>query len=1105
MMMGTEVVVRLAIERLNHLLEGLEEVGLTGEHVEGMKIRFQLLRMAQFMRIRRAEDSIPVLEEDLKSVMPWWEWDEMVEKAQRLGEWTERLRDIAFTTEDVIDDFRLHVFHHPYLHHPNAFANLLHKCCWILRRQIHLRHLLRTRIRYIGERVFESSKQQLLLQDQDNDGLGIPPAPADHDALMRIPRWMDDDDDDINPAAAVGTDKGRDMLVQWLLEDEAELTLVAITGYKGTGITTLANQVYNTPAVKHHFDCHVWVSLTRRFRIQSMLLRMIDQFHPHTAKAGGRRRWTLRELFKQVAGYLRDKKYLIVLDDVCDRDDLNCVFHAFPDSLCGSRLMITTESYDIAICARGRICYVWPLSWEDAWEVFRRKAFPPDGVCPVEELENMAKSVVHVCDGLPLSIVVAAGFLPFQHQNKWLRIVQILRRVAASNPNPDYKVLTRLIQLSFDNLPYYLKSCLLYFCMFQEDAPIRGTRLIQLWTAEGIVQARDNKTAEEVAEECLAALIRRNLVQPSQLHEDGRLRSCQVHCLIRGQILEVAKEGDILGVAQAENSSIDETRLHSRLRRLSIQDDFDQDANLTRFRNIRSLFISGAENVPESFIQMTIASFRLLKVLVLEGIPLDEFPVGVENLLLLKYLGLRHLQISELPRSIGSLLDLETLDLKCSQISTLPGEILKLKRLRHLLVCHHTTHGVSVPKGIDTLTSLQTLGYIDVLEASGARVGELGNLISMRRMCLCITKLNRGDGNSLCSSIEKMVRLCSLKVMFRNEDQTLDLQAMSSPPADLQRLYLRGRLERCPGWVKLLHNLVKMSLSGSRLGHDPFDMLKSLPNLAVLIFVRAYEGEELCCDAGGFPSLRVLKLVELHSLEVLNVEEGGFPCLEELHIRHCPNLKKFPSSIQLWMSIMPEEAKLQLQQDREDEEDANLPIIRILTIIRYILKIAMVIATVCHSVESVLYGVDTREFPGLVLLLNLELWKKGKLESGPKGSPVEILGTWEKATIPKDCEPSSERQASYSGRVLNYLKKSLRTDASFPLLNDERTRTRMEKAETGVKKMSPCDVEALKKCLEENKGDRLKCQVQIEAFKTSCSLKKPSSPSQATQASSKLS
>ncbi|KAK9178813.1 hypothetical protein WN943_028007 [Citrus x changshan-huyou] len=52
----------------------------------------------------------------------------------------------------------------------------------------------------------------------------------------------------------------------------------------------------------------------------------------------------------------------------------------------------------------------------------------------------------------------------------------------------------------------------------------------------------------------------------------------------------------------------------------------------------------------------------------------------------------------------------------------------------------------------------------------------------------------------------------------------------------------------------------------------------------------------------------------------------------------------------------------------------------------------------------------------------------------------------------------------------------------------------------GEKKiMSPCDVEALKKCLEENKGDYVKCQSQIEAFKSSCSLKKPSSSLESKQ------
>jgi len=44
---------------------------------------------------------------------------------------------------------------------------------------------------------------------------------------------------------------------------------------------------------------------------------------------------------------------------------------------------------------------------------------------------------------------------------------------------------------------------------------------------------------------------------------------------------------------------------------------------------------------------------------------------------------------------------------------------------------------------------------------------------------------------------------------------------------------------------------------------------------------------------------------------------------------------------------------------------------------------------------------------------------------------------------------------------------------------------------TTKKIASSCDVEALKKCLEENKGDHSKCKSQVEAFRSSCALPQP--------------
>ncbi|CAN4125665.1 unnamed protein product [Withania somnifera] len=46
-----------------------------------------------------------------------------------------------------------------------------------------------------------------------------------------------------------------------------------------------------------------------------------------------------------------------------------------------------------------------------------------------------------------------------------------------------------------------------------------------------------------------------------------------------------------------------------------------------------------------------------------------------------------------------------------------------------------------------------------------------------------------------------------------------------------------------------------------------------------------------------------------------------------------------------------------------------------------------------------------------------------------------------------------------------------------------------EKKESGVAEKKVADVEALKKCLEENKGDNAKCKSLVEAFKSSSTTK----------------
>ncbi|MBA0773655.1 hypothetical protein Gotri_008915 [Gossypium trilobum] len=95
-------------------------------------------------------------------------------------------------------------------------------------------------------------------------------------------------------------------------------------------------------------------------------------------------------------------------------------------------------------------------------------------------------------------------------------------------------------------------------------------------------------------------------------------------------------------------------------------------------------------------------------------------------------------------------------------------------------------------------------------------------------------------------------------------------------------------------------------------------------------------------------------------------------------------------------------------------------------------------------------------------------------------------------------DPSHSREVIWPNRTGSLLGeiKSPSSELGFKKMGEEGDIN-------GAKKIpSPCDVEALKKCLQENKGDYVKCQSQIEAFKSSCSLKKPT-PSVGSTSSSR--
>ncbi|KAK3001349.1 hypothetical protein RJ639_020728, partial [Escallonia herrerae] len=770
--------------------------------------------------------------------------DAKEESDPRLQVWIKQVRDVAYVTEDILEEFIVRLANN----RRDGFFGSLYRITWCFNRH-----------------------QQPWL---DRRG----------DALL------------IEEAELVGIEQPKRQLISWLVNDDSGLKVVSVAGMGGWGKTTLVKKVYEDTKVKRHFQSHVWITVSQLFKIEELLKQVIQQLfdevkQPVPQVVETMASHSLKELIKE---FLQQSRYVLVLDDVWSLDAWIAMEIALPYNNHGSRVLLTTRNVNIAsaccLKTRGRKYTMNALSPEESWTLFCRKVFQGTD-CP-QPLYPLSKCILEKCEGLPLAIVAMGGFLATKDRRieEWDMVWRSLGDELESNDQ--FEFMTRILLFSYFDLPYHLKICLLYLSIFPEDYEIEKMRLIRLWIAEGFVQVREGKTLEEVAENYLNNLVNRSLVQVARTTIDGRRKTCRVHDLLREMIIIKSREQSIGTI----NSGQDAKR-----RCLAIHDSLENVHKSESYSRLRSLLIFGVVNpLFKSSISMFLSS-QLLKVLDLRGAPLEKIPSLVFTLIHLRYLIMRGTNYT------------------C--VTRLPPEILRLRKLRHLLLYRYefidnyfafqSARGFKAPCNIGDLISLQKLCYIEA---------EIGKLTQLRR--LGITKLRSKDGMDFCSSIEKLTNLSSLFVYSAAEHEILDLQSLSSAPQFLRTLELGGRLAKLPHWIPSLHSLVTLWLCYSQLGDDPLQSLETLPNLELLGFLQAYEGENLTV---------VLWLCRLKGLRSLTVEDGVMPHLEEIYFHNCKLVDELHLGIQhltnmqfLRLDDMPDKLTMPLQvQARHGDTSAQ--------------------------------------------------------------------------------------------------------------------------------------------------------------------------------------
>ena len=812
--------------------------------------------------------------------------------------WVKQVREKSYNVEDVIDEYIFHLAKHP--QRQWRHFRFLHKA-FHFTINLKLRHVISSKIQGINNDL------KLIRERGERYGFnfleqGGPSNDVRHDTWHdpRVASLF------LEEAEVVGIESPKAELINWLVEGPFNRMVISVVGIGGLGKTTLVKKVYENEKVVAHFDCCVWITVSQSYKMEELLRHMIKQFYQASEESASTSIESIDtmkeiELIGEVRQFVLERRYVVVFDDIWNIRFWGYIKHALPDNGKGSRIIITTRSESVAPSNKespsNHVYKLSPLPLEKAYELFCKKVFQCESRgCPLELVE-LSLLIIERCEGLPLALEVIGGLLSTKEKSafEWRKFLNSLSSELQSNPH--LLSITKILSLSYFDLPYNLKACFLYLGMFLEDYFINCARLIRLWIAEGFIKEKQGITLEDVAQEYLKQLIHRSLIQVEHVNFIGRIRTCRVHDMMREVILSRSEDLGFHLVSIQNYSSFDRIA-----RRLSIRNNVDTPLKCITSSKTRSILILRVDQVPNAFLTTCFVNFKLMKIMDFEGAPINHIPKEVGNLFHLRYLSLRDTKVQVLPKSIGKLQNLETLDLKCSLVYKLPMEINGLCKLRYL-VAYIGNNNIDVSFGSRRPVKIQSgIGYLESLEKlynveadCAALVEELGRLTQLRK--LEISKLKREHGMSLCTALEKMSYLRSLRLSSTSEEENLELQSMSSLPSLLQILSLKGRLEKLPECIVKLKNIVKIRLQWSRLMDDPLNILQLLPNLMELRLYEGYEGEQLHFKEGGFQKLKLLGLRNLRGLNSLIIDKGALPLLEKLRIGSSPMLNEVPFGI----------------------------------------------------------------------------------------------------------------------------------------------------------------------------------------------------------------
>ncbi|KAK2970644.1 hypothetical protein RJ640_012232 [Escallonia rubra] len=297
----------------------------------------------------------------------------------------------------------------------------------------------------------------------------------------------------------VGREADVSMVADMLLtpNNDNGLPLISIVAMPSQVKTTLAKLICKNDKVVGHFDEFIWVSVSDDFedkRILNEMVQSLTQTNPQLSNMGG--------ILKELRKHLKEKKYLVVLDDVWN--EIPEKWESLRDALLEiggsseSKVLVTTRSSKVASTMTSLTYPLRHLSDDDSWIMFKQKAFAKGGAVETSDLVDIGREIVKKCRGVLLAMKVEGGLMQSKKSRQEWSSVQ--DRHLGELPEDVTGVILRILKLSYDHLPLLsLKQCFAYCSILPKDSEINKDNLIHLWMAlEWLHPSESHLTMEDV-------------------------------------------------------------------------------------------------------------------------------------------------------------------------------------------------------------------------------------------------------------------------------------------------------------------------------------------------------------------------------------------------------------------------------------------------------------------------------------------------------------------------------------------------------------------------------------------------------------------------------